>query len=202
MKSLKVNLNKITAVEIKLIVNALKKGQVLVIPTDTIYGLSCLANDQKAINRIKRLKGNSNNKPLSILVSDIKMLNDYVYISSEQEKKIKKIWSLNNRPTTVILKHRRKLPSILTGDSDGLAARLPKSVFLIKIIKEVGFPIVSTSLNLTGEPVVSNLMEINNYFPSQSDQPDLVVDAGVCRRHKASKILDLREVQKVLIIRN
>ena len=201
MLFLKLNLNKIESGEIKYIVEALKKGLVLVLPTDTIYGLSCLANNEEAIKRIKKLKGNDKHKPLSILVSDIVMLKKYVYISSEQEKKLKEIWSKNSKPTTVILKHRGKLPLVLTGKSDGLAARLPKLDFLIKILKEAKCPIVTTSLNLTGEKVVNNLNNLESYFPARLAWPDLVVDSGICRRTKASKILDLREQNQLTILR-
>ena len=201
MISLKINLNKITPTEIKFIAGALKKGQVLVLPTDTIYGLSCLANNEEAIKKIKKLKGNEKNKPLSIIVSDLAMLKKYVYLSTEQEKKLKEIWGPKTKPTTVILKHRKKLPAILTGKSDGLAARLPKLDFLIKILNEVKSPLVSTSLNMAGEKVVNNLKNIGSYFPARFGQPDLIVDSGVCRRSKASKILDLREQSYSIILR-
>lgn len=201
MLSLKVNLNKYSPTNIKFIAGALKKGQVLALPTDTIYGLSCLANDEKAIKKIKKIKKNDQNKPLSILVSDLAMLNKYVYLSADQKNKLEKIWQPAARPTTVILKHRRKLPAVLTGKSDGLAARLPKLDFLIKILEEVKQPIVSTSLNISGQPVINNLKNLDKYFLEKSNRPDLIVDAGICRRQKASRILDLREDTKSFILR-
>lgn len=192
MKFLKVNLNKILPADIKYIADSLNKGEVVVLPTDTIYGLSCLASCEKAIKRIKLLKGNDSKKPLSVLVSDIKMLKKYVLLSKGQEERLQNIWLKKLRPTTVILKHRLKLPKALTGKSDGLAARLPKLDFLIKILEEVKQPIVSTSLNLTGREAINNPKDISKFFPLKGKQPDLVVDAGVCRRSKASAILDLR----------
>jgi L-threonylcarbamoyladenylate synthase len=201
MLFLKVNLKKISPTSLKLIAGFLNKGGVLVLPTDTIYGLSCLADNEQAIKRIKKLKGNEKNKPLSILVSDLKMLKKYVYLSAEQEKKLKNIWAPKMRPTTVILKHRSKLPLILTGKSDGLAARLPKLDFLIKILAEVKRPLVSTILNLSGEAVVNDLKKIKDYFPTRTLGPDLVVDAGICKHKRASKIIDLREDSKLVIVR-
>lgn len=201
MLFLKINLKKDISIEIKAIVSALKKGKVLVLPTDTIYGLSCMASDEKAIKRIKKIKGNDKNKPLSVLVSDITMLKKYTYLSPGQERKIKEIWNSKKRPTTVILRHRNKLPSVLTGVSDGIAARLPKLDFLIKILEELKSPIVSTSLNLTGEAVVDDPKILSNYFPLSSGKPDLVVDTGKCSRRKASQIIDLREDSKIVILR-
>lgn len=201
MLSLKINLKKYSPTSIKLIAGFLKKGGVVVLPTDTIYGFSCLASNEQAIKKIKRLKKNPKDKPLSILVSDLEMLKKYVYLSSAQEKNLKKIWSKKNRPTTVILKNRHKLPPVLTGRSDGLAARLPKLEFLTKILKELKSPLVSTSLNLSGQELINNPKDIIKYFPVRSVQPDLVVDAGLCRRKRASKILDLRENLEPLILR-
>lgn len=197
----KININKVSPRIIKLIASALAKGQVLVLPTDTIYGLSCLADNIKAIKKIQKIKGRDSNKPLSILVSDLKMLKKYVHVSAEQEAVLNKVWSQKTKPTTVILKHRSKLPKILTAKSSGLAARLPKLNFLIKILEELNCPLVSTSLNLSGEAIISNPQEINKYFLSATTQPDLVIDAGPCRRKKASKIIDLREEASLIVLR-
>ena len=201
MLSLKINLKKYPPTSLKLIAGFLKKGSVLVLPTDTIYGFSCLANNAKAIQKIKSLKKISKDKPLSILISNLEMLKKYVYLSNEQEKNLKKVWTKKTRPTTVILKNRHKLPLVLTGKSDGLAVRLPKLEFLTKIIKEVNCPLVSTSLNLSGQELISNPKDIIKYFPTRSNQPDLVVDAGACNRCRASKIIDLREDSQAIILR-
>lgn len=201
MLSLKLNLKNITPTSIKFIAGFLKKGGLLVLPTDTIYGFSCLANNSEAIEKIKKIKGNEKNKPLTILISDLTMLKKYVYISNDQEKKLNKIWLKKSRPTTVILRHRSKLPAVLTGQSNGLAARLPKLDFLIKILKEVNCPLVSTSLNLSGQEIISNPKDIIKFFPTHPKQPDLVVNTGICRRRRASKILDLREGSQLLILR-
>jgi len=186
---------------IDLVAGSLHIGQIIVLPTDTIYGLSCLATLPRAIKKIYHLKKREAHKPLLILVSDLKMAKKYVYISALQEKLLKKMWSKNEPPTTVILKKRRKLPNELTRGSDGLALRLPKSKFLIKIIEKVNRPIVSTSLNLSGQKNITDLHKLNYYFPKKNNRPDLIIDFGPSPQLKASRLIDLRNEDKPVIIR-
>jgi len=186
---------------INLVAGSLKIGQVIVIPTDTLYGFSCLADNAPAIRRIKQLKKSDPKKPLLVLVNNLAMLKKYVFVSPRQAALLKKYWASGARPTTVILKHRGRLPQELTGDSDGLAVRLPKSKFLTKILEAVKVPIVSTSLNLGGQASISDLKLLMHHFPKKKYRPDLVVDTGKCRRIKPSRLIDLRPAGGPLVIR-
>jgi len=199
MIHLRVNQKKTEPTLIKLIADSLRQGRVVVLPTDTIYGLSCLADDERAIKKNRRLKKRETGKPLAVLVASRAMLKKYVFVSSHQEKILKKIWGEDSRPTTVILKHRDRLPKILTGNSEGLAARLPKNDFLLKILKAVGKPIVSTSLNLSGQPTLKDLKGLKKYFLDKNVQPDLIIDSGRSRRNRPSRVLDLREEKPAVL---
>jgi L-threonylcarbamoyladenylate synthase len=201
MTHLRLKAQEIQPAVINLIAGSLKIGQVVVLPTDTVYGLSCLANNSRAIKRIKQLKKNDPKKPLLVLVSSLAMLKRYVFLSARQAAFLKKYWTPGSRPTTVILKHRGKLPKELCGESDGLALRLPKSKFLTKILETVKRPIVSTSLNLSGQAEIRDLKLLLQTFPKKKYRPDLVVDTGKCRRTKSSRVIDLRTVGAPLIIR-
>lgn len=186
----------------KLVAGSLKKGGVVVLPTDTIYGLSCLASRLAAIKKIHRLKKSDSHKPLLVLVSDLAMLKKYVFLSQAQIQKLKKYWQPGQRPTTVILRHRSRLPRALTGLSDGLAVRLPKNEFLIKIIKSVREPLVSTSLNISGQPSLKAVTNLTDYFLKSGGQPDLVIDTGPAKKRRASRLIDLRVGQRPKILRN
>lgn len=167
-----------------LIVNYLRDGKIIVYPTDTIYGLGSLATNQKAILKIRRIKKRSANKPFIVLVSSLKMAKDYCYISQKQELILKKIWQ-QKRPTSVILRAKNNLPEEIISKNQTLAVRLPKSNFLRKIIRASGVPLVSTSFNLSGEPVyqeISQALKIRGV--------DLFLDAGHLKQ-QASKIIDL-----------
>jgi L-threonylcarbamoyladenylate synthase len=129
------------------------------------------------------------------------MLKKYVFVSHRQEIILKKIWASSVRPTTVILRRRNRLPRELTGNYDGLAVRLPKSKFLIKILDDIGRPLVSTSLNLSGQNNISTPKYLVDYFSKKGPLPDLVVDAGECRRRRPSRLIDLRDENNPLILR-
>lgn len=197
-----------------------KKGKVVIYPTDTIYGLGCIATNKKAIERIYRIKRRGKRKPFLILVSDFAMLKKYCYVSKEQEKYLHEIWRIktlgvskrrrvsNTRSITAILKSRGVLSRELTGGANSLAVRLPKNVFLIKIIKRVKAPIVSTSLNISGEKLLTNVKNLGRYFKiprallikGAIELPDLVVDAGELKS-RPSRIVDIREMGSIRVVR-
>lgn len=195
MKTIKINLNKITQTEIDLIVDYLKREKVIAYPTDTVYGLGCDARNAKAIKKINRIKSENAKNPRLVLISDFKMLKQYCLVNLEQRKYLEKIWP---GPTTVILKSRLNLPTELTGGLNSLAVRLPKSEFLVKIISEAGFPVVSTSLNKKGEKLLTNAQNLEKSFKYL---PGLVIDAGECKNTKPSRLVDIRDIKNVKVLR-
>jgi len=183
------------------LVDLLKKGRVLVLPTDTIYGFSCLATKPAAIKEIYRLKQKISHKPLILLVASLAMLKRYTFVSPAQEKLLKKIW-LKKRPTTIILKGRGLLPAIAENKNFGLACRLPKQKLLIKILKTIDQPLVSTSVNLSGQAPLADPQQIQQFFKETKNQPAAVLDVGRNRHQKPSRLLDLRDPQNVIVIRD
>lgn len=180
---------------------SLKEGRVLVLPTDTIYGLSCRADDRRAIKKIFKLKKRDPKFAVLVLVDSLAMLKKYAFVSRSQMEIIKRYWREGERPTTVILRHRGNLPKELRGSFDSLALRLPKSDFLIKILGRVGVPLVSTSLNISGEEPISDVKNLTLNFPTAGRDIALVVDAGKPRRHKSSRLIDLREEGRLKVLR-
>jgi len=199
MTQLEINRKIIKPALVKFVASALARGQVAVLPTDTIYGLSCVADNRQAIRRVYRLKRRDFKKPLIILAASLAMVKKYTFVSRCQEEYLKKIYE-SARPTTVILRSRGLLPPELQGDSDGLAWRLPKNDFLIKILKIVRRPLVSTSFNLSGQPDLTDPQYLSDYFPVRR-RPDLVVSSGRCRRRRPSRLIDLRNEERPLILR-
>ena len=179
MKKIKINLKKIKKTEIDLIVDYLNRGKVIAYPTDTIYGLGCLATNKKAINKIYRIKKRDKNLPLLILVSSLSMLKKYCYVSKKQEDYLS-AWTSDVRaghrmsrgkPVSFILKGRGLLPNELAKNSSNLAIRLPKNDLLITILKKVNVPIVSTSLNISREKSINNLDNLEKYFKNPPYPP-------------------------------
>jgi len=195
MKQIKINFKNITEKQIDLVVDYLNRGEIIVYPTDTIYGLGCLATKKKAINRIYKIKKRSKSKPLLILVSSLTMLKEYCYVSKRQYEHLKAIWPGS---VSAIFRSKDLLPPELTGGGDSVAVRFPKNDFLVKLIKRVGVPIVSTSVNVSGQKSITGLRDLENYF--KTHKPDLIIDAGELKG-KPSKLIDVRDINNIKVLR-
>jgi len=174
-------------------------GKILVLETDTITGLSCRADDRRAINKIFTLKQRAKNQPLLVLVSSLRMLKKYCLVSVRQELALKKIWS-QTRPTSVLLKHKQVLPANLTAQSPYLAVRLPKSTFLRKIVRSLGVPLVSTSFNISGQTPMST--DKASLFSVKGLNPDAVLlNYKISTSKKASRLVKLEKDAKMEVLR-
>ena len=187
------------------LIKYLESGGIVFYPTDTVYGIGCLATNKKAINKIFKIKNVKPPKPLIVLINSYCMLHKYCYVSRIQEKYIRSIWPpttkaacdpqcrYKKQPTTFILKSRGNLPKEVLGEDGSIAVRLPKNDFLLKIIAVVGEPIISTSLNLSGKKTLTDVKNIDRYF--KKHKPDLVIDAGEIVGTRPSRIVDIRELK-------
>ncbi len=199
MKKIKINRNDFSLEDIERVANSINSGEVVVLPTDTIYGLSCLADSKKSVERIYRIKKRSKEKPMIVLVKSFCMLRKYCFLSKRQYQYLKDEMNKNN-PITVILKKRKSTLKKLPQTGNSIAIRIPTgSKLLMAILKKINRPIVSTSLNFSGEVEIKNLKKLENYFKKTT--PDLIVDGGVLLRKKASKVVDIRDIEKIEILR-
>ncbi len=186
------------------LLDVLRRGAVLVLPSDTIYGFSCQAGNKKAIDRIYEIKNRPKEKSFIILCSSLKMIKKYFVINSFQEKVLQIF--LNDakaRPTTFILEPKKDNLSFFSGQENmGVAVRLPKNKFLSKMIEELKTPIISTSCNLSGHPSLNNLNKIFSFFKKQKHQADYLVRLKKYRpKRRPSRIIDIRESDNLKIIR-
>lgn len=162
-----------TAVQLNEIAAALSAGSVVLMPTDTIYGLHAVAGDAAAVERIAAMKGRDGSKPFIVLASSVEQLAGLeVTARPDVMDALTAIWPA---PLTAILPR---------GDST-LAVRIPAVEWLRELIGRTG-PLVSTSANRSGEPPVDHPEALAR--PLQVDLD--VVDGGV-RRGEPSAILDL-----------
>jgi len=195
MKTIKINYHKPRKQEIGFIAGFLKMGKLIVYPTDTIYGLGCSALDKKAVAKIYRIKKREKKKPLLVLISDFKMLQEYFKVNKKQQAYLRKIWP---GKISVILEKKSVLSDDISAGLSSAAVRLPKSRFLTKMITYLGAPLVSTSLNISGEAHLENLDNLENYFIKT--KPDLIIDAGI-KKGRPSKLIDLRDIGNIKILR-
>lgn len=211
MEVLKIDLVNYTREKFDYIIDNFRIGKVIIYPSDTIYGIGCLAVNQSAVKKIYKIKNRPKDKALIVLMKSYCMLHEYCFVSKKQDQYIRSIWppttrdlqssdyKYNNKAATFIFKSRGKLPSEISAGQDSLAVRLPKNDFLMKILKAVNKPIVSTSINLSSQAEPKNFNSLENYY--QNYKPDLVIDAGELKNKKASRLIDVRDINNIKIIR-
>lgn len=160
---------------INTVVETLRNGGVIIYPTDTIYGLGCDIFNQKAIERICRIKGiNPSKAQLSFICYDI----------SDMSKYIKPIPTVTYRllryhlpgPYTFILNASKEVPRVLKNRKDTVGLRIPDNVIARCIVKELGHPILSVSL--PGD-MVEEYTDPELIYRNFEKQVDVVVDGGV-----------------------
>lgn len=151
------------------IIVRLQNGGVGVLPTDTIYGLSCQALDKQAVERIYELKGRNSKKPVVVLISDLNML-DLLSIDKASAEVIKKFWP--GKLSAIF--EAPNAPAWLTRGAGSLAVRWPDYPELCKLIDESG-PLVSTSANPEGKTPANSIETTRHYF---GESVDFYVDTG------------------------
>jgi L-threonylcarbamoyladenylate synthase len=191
--------NQINQDNLALAAGYLRSGKIVLLPSDTIYGLSVRADSAKAINSLRRFKGREGKKPFLILVSSLAMAKKYLMISPSQSEYLKRIWGPRQRPTTVILKDKKLLPRSLNIKEDSLAVRLPKNEFLVKIIRSLGQPLVSTSANLSGLEPLQDVKDIEKSLGQK--RPHLIIAGKNKPGRRPSRLIDLRCYPEIKIIR-
>jgi L-threonylcarbamoyladenylate synthase len=171
-----------TSTQLFEIARTLGQGKIVLMPTDTIYGLHGLARDEAAVARIAELKGREETKPFIVLASSVADLPD-LGISADPAllKALDSIWPA---PLTAILPLRH--PIAASRGAASIAVRVPALEWLRSLIEKTG-PLVSTSANRSGEPAIETPSSLARDL---HDRLDAVADAGV-RRGEPSAILDL-----------
>ena len=165
--------------DLKKAAKAIKKGKVIVCPTDTVYGLVCDAANKKAVERLFKIKRRSRRKPIPIFVRDIKTAKKLAEINREQEIFLKQVWP-------------GKVTAVLRSKNKGkIGLRIPKYEFVLSLAKQLNRPLTGTSANISGKPFSTKIREVLKQFKGQKYQPDLVIDAGNLRSSKPSKVIDL-----------
>jgi L-threonylcarbamoyladenylate synthase len=139
----------------------LKKGNIILYPTDTIWGIGCDATNYDAIERIFQLKDRSESKSMICLVSDFKMLQEYVEDVPEVAYDILKYAA---KPTTIIYDRPKRISENLIAPDNTIAIRVVRDRFCNELIKKFKRPIVSTSANSSGLPAPKRFKEIEEHI--------------------------------------
>jgi L-threonylcarbamoyladenylate synthase len=163
--------------------NIMKKGSIIVYPTDTVYGIGANIFDEKALLKVFSVKKRPKNKPLSICLSQVEDIEMVAHMDDETEKIIRKILP---GPFTLILKKKNSVSSLLTAGSDRIGIRIPDSKVCTDLSRD--FPITSTSANISGYDVPESPEEV---LKQLGYSVDMIVDAGICKHGIHSTVVDM-----------
>lgn len=185
-------------------ISLLRKGKIVISPTDTVYGLLAHAQNKKAVERIFKVKKRPKDKPLPIFVEDLKMAKKFAKINKSQEEFLRKIWP--GKVTVILKRHSPSKAKIYGLNKTSIALRIPKYKLINEILEKIDSPLIGTSANISGKKPSTEIREVLDEFLSSSfsegkeDLPDLILDGGDLKKSKPSTVVDLRE-KKIKIIR-
>ena len=174
-------------------INILKKGGVIVYPTDTLYGFGVDANNNYAIERINKLKNRQS--PMSVIACKFEQAMLWTNIKEKDIEIAKKILDSSS---TLILDAKKNIVSnkILGKNNTTLGVRIPKHKYCYDISKDYDKPITTTSVNRNGEQPLNDPKSISKIF---GEGIDLLIDGGKLRKSTGSRIYELKGSQAIRI---
>ena len=164
--------------------NLYHSGKVFIYPTDTIYGIGGNPFDQTVVRRIAEIKGRNENKQFIWLINSIDNLLNYADINFEKHLDfLESIWPA---PVSVILNLNERTKKIV--DFETVAFRIPKNDFCQALLKEIGQPLISTSVNRSGQEPANNFDELKQNF---LEEVDSIIFSSEPVNQISSTIIDL-----------
>jgi len=169
---------------IRKVTDTIKEGGVIAYPTDTIYGLGCDLYQKDAIKKIRHLKRDNMNKRLSIICADLKDISNYAHVPDYAYRIMK---SLIPGPYTFILEATKLVPKIMLTNQKTVGIRVPDNKISLALVKELGHPIITTSVTKPDKGLYNDPEDIAQIFGKTLD---LVIDGGTMVAEHSS-IIDL-----------
>lgn len=172
--------------DVNLLAETVRNGGVILYPTDTVWGLGCDATNAEAVQKIYELKNRPADKALIILVESEKRLQQLVDVPAMAWE----IMDLSEKPVTIVYENCRALPAEVKAADGSVAIRLTKNTFCRQLISKINAPLVSTSANLSGQPAVVTLEQVN---PILKNGVDAVAEPGMTEAsgYEASSVIQV-----------
>lgn len=174
----------------------LKEGNLIIYPTDTVYGVGGIIESDESIAKIYKAKERSFKSPLIVLVSDVSKIEKIAYIEEKNREKIEKLikefWPGG---LTIILNKKDNVPDIMVSGGKTVGVRMPNLDTALKIIEAAGGLLPTTSANISGETTPRSYDELSEEF---KERVEILVDGGRCPIGNASTIIDMSDKPKIL----
>jgi len=177
--------------EIEKALNCLNNEGILIYPSDTIWAIGCDATNLKAINKIYKIKKRNRSKPFICLMNDLKMSDKYVKNTNE----IKNYLKNKTSPTTVIYDQVKNLNTF----PESVAIRISKDEFCSELIRKFNKPIISTSVNISGEQIPFFFNDIKKEI---LDQVDYIVNLRLNHKLEKPSTIIKFENDKIITLRS
>ena len=164
----------------------LRAGEVVALPTETVYGLAANARNEKAVAKIFQIKGRPANNPVIVHVAGVEMAKRCVTAWPEAAEKLARaFWP---GPLTLVLPRAKEIPGIVTAGGATVGVRWPSHPFIQAVIRECGFPLAAPSANVSGGVSPTNAEHVHRQI---SGKIALIVDGGPSQVGIESTVFDL-----------
>jgi len=183
---------KATNKNIRLAAETIKKGGLVVYPTDTVYGLGCNPFNVNSVRKVFEVKGRTR-KPLPVLAYSIKDVEKVAEVTESTVKIARKFWP---GPLTLILPRKPKLPGVVTCNLNSVGVRIPGHKIALELIRVSNGLLIGTSANKTGEEPPRTPLEAAQQI---GDKVDIIIDGGPTPLGKSSTVVDLTKEKPILV---
>ncbi len=179
--------------DINRIVEELEKGNLVITPTDTIYGILAKSNDEDVINKVYEAKQRAKNKSLIVLVNGVDMLKRVVKdINPVQKELIDRYWP---GKLTIIFDKKDDISDLLTGGKSTIAIRYPNHKDLLDILSRVNEPLISTSANISNSDTI---VDVEMLDPELHKYISYISDGGTVEALSSTIVCVVEDAVKIL----
>lgn len=185
---------KINTEELENVANLIKNGEVIVFPTETVYGIGANALDSNAVKKIFLAKGRPADNPLIVHVANKKDIGRVVYTPSAVEQKL--IDTFMPGPITIILKKKPIIPDSVSAGLDTVGIRMPSNEIAHKIIAASEVPIAAPSANISGRPSGTRVQDI---IGELEPKVSAIIDGGECEYGLESTVVKVIDDTPVIL---
>ncbi len=191
--TLRVNPAQLWREAIERVAAAIRRGEVVAIPTDTVYGLAADPFQPEAMRRLLRLKQRPEDKPILLLIDSLRQVEDLAArVPATLERLAARFWP---GPLTVVLPAAPRVPEAITAGTGTVAVRLPGSQVTRQIVRAARRPLTGTSANVSGRPAAESAAQVREQLGRSLA---LILDAGPAPSRVPSTIVDLTGEPRIL----
>lgn len=180
--------------DLELAIKFLSQGELVAIPTETVYGLAANAFDADAVTKIYKVKNRPSFNPLIVHTNSIEKLEQWGLILPEQMQELARKFSPG--PITYVIPRSEKIPDIVTAGTDAVAVRIPNHPLVLELLSSLDFPLAAPSANPSGFVSPTNAWHVNEQL---GDKIPYILNGGNCEIGVESTIISFLENPPALL---